>query len=404
MDCLCPRAEDRKATALLTVGAVLRAFLSSVAGVLKLGARPWRVLRRLAACGQPELGAHLYRCPHCHQTHFGPRCCGDRHCPGCRAGQSRRWLAAQLESLLPIPYYHCVFTLPPQLHALVQLNPARLHSLLFDCASQTLLQFGRNRLGGDLGLTAVLHTWGQQLNFHPHLHCIVSGGALGPDGQRWRAPQQRKFLFPVRAVAALFRGKFLHGLKALLDGPEPLRLPEARLRSPAGRRKWFAALYAQRWVVYAKRPFGGPEQVLRYLAHYTHRVAISNRRLVALDRDHQTVTFTYRDYRHGARVKPCTLSAREFIRRFSWHILPAGLVRIRHYGFLANNRRGRDIPRARALLERRSRRRPVRPVALPSWPPRRCPHCGREGLRWVGFIDAHGRTHLRVAVPICDSS
>jgi hypothetical protein len=405
MDRLCPQAQDGKAAPALTVGAVLRAFLSSVAGVLKLGARACGVLRRLAACGQPELGAHLFQCPHCQRRHLGPRSCGDRHCPRCLAGKSRRWLAAQLESLLPIPYYHCVFTLPPELHALVQFNPARLHPLLFDCASQALLEFGRNRLGGDLGLTAVLHTWGQQLNFHPHLHCIVSGGALRPDGQGWRAPRQRKFLFPVRAVAALFRGKFLHGLKAMLDGPEPLRLPDARLRSASARRAWFAQLYARRWVVYAKRPFGGPAQVLSYLAHYTHRVAISNRRLVALDREAQTVTFTYRDYRHGSRVKTCTLSAREFIRRFSWHILPAGLVRIRHYGFLANNRRGRDLPRARALLERQARRRRrVQPAILPSLPPLRCPHCGREGLRWIGFIDAHGRTHLRAPVPLCDSS
>jgi Putative transposase len=310
-----------------------------------------------------------------------------------------------LGSLLPIPYYHGVFTLPPELHALVQFNPARLYPLLFDCASQALLEFGRNRLGGDLGITAVLHTWGQQLNFHPHLHCIVSGGALGPGGQRWRAPKQRKFLFPVRAVAALFRGKFLHGLKSMMDGPEPLRLPEARLRSASARRAWFGQLYARRWVVYAKRPFGGPAQVLSYLAHYTHRVAISNRRLVALDRQRQTVTFTYRDYRHGSQVKQCTLSAREFIRRFSWHILPAGLVRIRHYGFLANNRRGRDLPRARALLERPARRRRrVKPATLPTVPPLRCPHCDREGLRWIGFIDARGRTHLRASVPICDSS
>lgn len=408
MDRLCPVAEDGSpAPPTLTLGTVVRAFLSAVAAVLKLGGRPGRVLRLLAACGTPALGANLYRCAGCQAWHFGPRSCGDRHCPRCQAAQSRQWLQRQLDSLLPIPYYHCVFTLPPELHALVRLNPRPLYPLLFDCASQALLEFGRNRLGGDLGITAVLHTWGQQLNFHPHLHCIVTGGALRADGRRWRAPKQRKFLFPVRAVAALFRGKFLHGLKRLLDDPaQPLRRPLPWPRAGPARRAWFAQRYAQRWVVYAKRPFGGPEQVLSYLAHYTHRVAISNRRLVALDRERQTVTFTYRDYRHGAQVKLLTLTAVEFLRRFCWHILPAGLVRIRHYGLLANNRRRRDLARARALLERRGRRRrPAPPVPVgPPRPPRRCPHCGHEDVRWIGWLDAHGRTHLKVAVPICDSS
>lgn len=407
MDRLCPVAQDGKlAPAALSVGEVLRAFLSCVAARLHLGARPRRVLGLMARCGTPELGANIYACPHCHARHFGPRSCGDRHCPRCLAARSRRWLQAQLASLLPVTYYHCVFTLPKELHALILLNPTRLYPLLFDCASQSLLQFGRHRLGGDLGITALLHTWGQQLNFHPHLHCIVTGGALQPDAQSWRSPKQRKFLFPVRAVAALFRGKFLHGLKVLLDGDPPLRLPSALPAPGKARRPWWTALHTQRWVVYAKRPFGGPQQVLSYLAHYTHRVAISNRRLLALDRQGQTVTFTYRDYRHAAKVKTLTLSALEFIRRFSWHILPAGLVRIRHYGLLANNRRHRDIPLARALLERNGRRRPQpqpAPTASPA-PPLCCPHCGHQGLRWIGWLDLHGRTHLAAPVPICDSS
>ena len=407
MDRLCPVPEDGKAASPApTLGDVLRAFLSSVAAQLKLGTRPRRVLRLLAACGLPELGANIYRCLRCHKPHFGPRSCGDRHCPRCLVAKSWHWLHQQLASLLPSPYYHGVFTLPQELHGLVMLNPTRLYPLLFDCASQALLEFGRHRLGGDLGITAVLHTWGQQLNFHPHLHCIVTGGALRTDGQSWRSPKQRKFLFPVRAVAALFRGKFLYGLKGMLDGPEPLRLPAGWPKSGKACRAWFSQRYTQRWGVYAKRPFGGPEQVLGYLANYTHRVALSNRRLLALDKERQTVTFRYRDDRHGSQVKTLTLSALEFIRRFSWHILPAGLVRIRHYGILANNRRHRDIPRARTLLEQRpGRRRQPKPVTVP--PPRpamRCPHCGHEGLRWIGFLDAHGRTHLKASVPICDSS
>lgn len=407
MDRLCPQAQDGKdPSPSPTLGDVLRAFLSSVVDVLRLGTRARRVFGWLAACGQPELGANIYHCSHCQTRHFGPRSCGDRHCPRCLAAKSHHWLQRQLASLLPVTYYHCVFTLPSELHNLVLLNPTRLYPLLFDAASQALLEFGRNRLGGDLGITVVLHTWGQQLNFHPHLHCIVTGGALWADGRRWRSPKQRKFLFPVRALAALFRGKFLHGLESMLQGPQPLRLPQGHPTSEKPLRAWFSHRYAQRWVVYAKRPFGGPAQVLSYLANYTHRVAISNRRLVALDKERQTVTFTYRDYRHASKVQTRTLSARDFIQRFSWHILPAGLVRIRHYGILANNRRHRDIPRARALLERRSRRRPQpKPAVHPApWPPMRCPHCAQEGLRWIGFLDPHGRTHLKPAVPIRDSS
>jgi hypothetical protein len=408
MDQLCPRVEDGEGVAASpTLGDVLRAFLASAAQFLNLVGRPLRVLRLLAACGLPELGANLYRCCACHKRHFAPRSCGDRHCPRCLASKSRRWLAQQLGSLLPITYYHCVFTLPSELHTLVLLNPTRLYPLLFESATAALLEFGANRLGGDLGITALLHTWGQQLNFHPHLHGIVTGGALRRDGRGWRSPRQRKFLFPIRAVAALFRGKFLHGLQQLLQDPAALRLPEAFPIAGSARRRWFTQLYAQRWVVYAKRPFGGPEQVLAYLANYTHRVAISNRRIVALDPQAQTVTFTYRDYRHASQVKTATLSSVEFIRRFAYHILPPGLVRIRHYGILGNNRRHRDIPRARDLLQRRGSRRPT-PLQPPALPPpkatRRCPHCGHDQLRWLGFIDARGRTHLNAASLLYDSS
>jgi hypothetical protein len=208
-------------------------------------------------------------------------------------------------------------------------------------------------------------------------------------------------------VAALFRGKFLDGVKKLLAQPEALRLPDAAWQDPLQRARKLSTLSAQRWVVYAKRPFGGPAQVLSYLSHYTHRVAVSNRRLVALDPEHQTVTFTWRDYRHGSAVKELTVSALEFIRRFSWHILPVGLVRIRHYGILANNRRHREIPRARALLEPRARRRPqpapTDPVPGPAPEPRKCPHCGSGKVRWIGFIDARGSTHLSRAA-VWDSS
>jgi hypothetical protein len=402
MNRLCSTAEDRPGV-LYTLGGILRAFTGTVLPQLNLGARVRRVLGLLAACGTPELGFTLYECPHCHGRHGTARSCGNRHCPRCLAAKSRHWLAQQTRSLLPTTYYHCVLTLPEELNALVLANPTGLYPLLFDSAAQSLLQFGRNRLQGDLGISAVLHTWGQQLNFHPHLHCIVTGGALSSDGQRWRSPKQRKFLFPVKALSALFRGKFLAGLKDLLE-EGALRSTDPCLADPQLRQRWFSKLYARKWVVYAKRPFGGPEPVLNYLANYTHRVALSNRRIVAVDEQAQTVTFNWRDYRQGGQVKPLTLGAAEFLRRFTRHILPAGLVRIRHYGILANNRRQRDIPRARALLGRR-----LGPAAKqlpqPAPPqPMLCPHCGQSGLRWVGFIDAQGRTHLKTRATALDSS
>src|SRR6266403_1303593 len=305
METLCPSVQSSAEAARdqLTLGGILRAFLPLLLHLLKLSGHKLRVLWQLAACGTPALGANLFHCPHC------------------LAAKSWQWLEKQTRSLLPISYYHCVFTLPAELNSLMLANQRKLYPLLFDCAAQSLLEFGRNRLKGDLGITAVLHTWGQKLDFHPHLHCIVTGGALSPDGKQWRSPKQRKFLFPVQAVAALFRGKFLAGLRQMLAAGE-LHLPDSGLKIPATRARWLALLYRKRWVLYAKCPFGGPQQVLSYLANYTHRVALSNRRIVAVDALHQTVTFTYRDYRHGSQRKQLTLSALEFIRRFSLHILP----------------------------------------------------------------------------------
>jgi Putative transposase/Transposase zinc-binding domain len=405
MDSFCPVVEGSTVSAhqCLTLGAILRAFLTALLPLLKLGKHKLRVLWRLAVCGTPALGANLFACPHCAHRHWAPRSCGDRHCPRCLAAKSRQWLQKQTQSLLPIPYFHCVFTLPAELNSLVLANQRRLYPLLFECAAQSLLEFGRNRLQGDLGITAVLHTWGQKLDFHPHLHCIVTAGALSPDRKQWHSPKQRKFLFPLRALGALFRGKFLAGLAQMLDGAE-LHLPDSQLTIPASCARWFSLLYSKRWVLYAKRPFGGAQQVLRYLANYTHRVALSNRRIIAFDVQHQSVTFTYRDYRHGSQLKELTLSALEFIRRFSLHILPSGLVRIRHYGILGNNRRKRDIQAARAIFERRGRALELQPQSVPD-KPMTCPLCQKPGFRLVAFTDAAGLLHLIGVGPLlCDSS
>ena len=248
METLCPSVQSSSSEAArdeLTVGGILRAFLPLLLHLLKLSGHKLRVLWQLAACGTPALGANLFHCPHCQHRHWAPRSCGNRHCPRCLAAKSWQWLDKQTRSLLPISYYHCVFTLPAELNSLMLANQRKLYPLLFDCAAQSLLEFGRNRLGGNLGITAVLHTWGQKLDFHPHLHCIVTGGALSPDAKRWRSPKQRKFLFPVRAVAALFRGKFLAGLAQMLDAGE-LHLADPRLKTPATRARWFSLLYSKR--------------------------------------------------------------------------------------------------------------------------------------------------------------
>ena len=387
-----------------SLGGILRRFLPALASILRLGKHRRRVLERLAACGTAQMGLNVYTCPHCQHAHCAPRSCGDRHCPACLAGKSHLWLEHQMESLLPVAYYHCVFTLPAQLHGLVLRNQEALYKLLFESASATLLEFGRSRLGGDVGISAVLHTWGQQLDFHPHLHCIVSGGALSADGKHWRSPKQRKFLFPVRALGALFRGKFLHGVRQLLENDQ--LQPGTTIPPPGPRRTdWLADLYKKSWVVYAKRPFGGPQQVLSYLANYTHRVALSNRRIVQVDEAAETVTFRYRDYRHGSQQKQLTLGVGEFVRRFALHILPYKFVRIRHYGILANNRRKRDTKAARSILSRRKIHSPMPIEKRPPPPQMNCPNCGKSGLRLVAFSDARGNLHVvdRKVAPL-DSS
>ena len=275
--------------------------------------------------------------------------------------------------LLPVSYFHVVFTLPHELHGLLLLNQAALYRLFFECAASSLMEFARSRLGGTPGITAILHTWGQQLTYHPHLHCIITAGALSDDAQSWKAPKQRGYLFPEAAVAALFRGKFMAGLRAL---DESLRLPE-----PAAR-PCFDALSKKRWHVYLKRPFGGPQQALAYLANYTHRVAISNSRIQSVDAN--GVRFTYRDYAAARALKTCELSGSAFLERFCLHILPPRFTKIRHFGILANNRRSAAIPQVRRLLHSKKtvelllRLRAQQQLADAPKPSRPCPRC-RDG-------------------------
>lgn len=284
------------------------------------------------------MGYHLYRCSdqQCGALKYQYHSCRDRHCPMCGAMKKEEWIEARTRELLPVPYYHVVFTLPHELNALVMGNRKTLYKLLFDASAATLLSFAKDPqwLGAVPGIISVLHTWGQQLSFHPHVHCIVSGGGISSSG-KWVAGRRTKdkFLFPVKAMAIVYRAKFLEGLKALVR--------EGALSVPYGLNiaSLIGALYRKVWVVYAKRPFGGPGQVIEYLGRYTHKVAISNNRIEVVDREQRTVSFGYKDYADGSSKKQMTLTAAEFVRRFCQHILPKGFTKIRSYGYLAN--RGR---------------------------------------------------------------
>lgn len=389
----------------------------SLAEVLRLGlsvAAPrlpthhWKILRALLACRTPALGGHRYRCQQCGRTHFVPHSCRNRHCPLCQGQAAHRWLEQQEAALLPVPYFHLVFTLPHDLNPLIRQNQRTLYKLLFDAASQTLLEFGQNRFQAQVGITAVLHTWSQTLLDHYHLHCIVTGGGLADEGTRWAAASPH-YLFPVRALAAVFRGKFCAGLQRLYAAGQ---LEFHGQLVPGAARPKFQQLVRQAtrrlWVVYAKRPLAGPQQVLAYLSRYTHRVAISPRRLLHLEAQAQTVTFAWKDYANRARSKTMTLGVGEFVRRFCLHLLPKGLVKIRHFGFLSNRHRQRRVAQARTLLP------PVAPTAAgvsePSSaaaceseapPGVACPYCGSRRLWLVEILPARC---LPRAVPTLDSS
>jgi hypothetical protein len=309
-----------------------------------------RALIDLARCRTAALGGHVEECDRCGHRQVAYNSCRNRHCPKCQATEAARWVEARAADLLPVPYFHVVFTLPAVLGPLALQNPREVYGLLFRAAAETLLQIAADpeHLGAEIGFLAVLHTWGQTLQHHPHVHCVVPGGGLSPDGCRWVACPDGFFL-PVGVLSRVFRGKFLAGLRTAFDRG---RLGfHGRLGGLADA-NWFRQLLADAaridWVVYAKPPFGGPEQVLKYLARYTHRVALSNHRL--LDLKDGRVRFRYKDYARGGKRRVMELSASEFLRRFLQHVLPAGFVRIRHYGFLANRGRQEKVALCRELL------------------------------------------------------
>ncbi len=319
-----------------------------------LGPRQRKAFEAIRDCRTAALGGHIEyveQCDTCGHLVNAYNSCRDRHCPKCQASARAKWLAARQAELLPIPCFHVVFTLPRQIGGLALQNAREIYTILFRAASETLLTIAADpkRLGAAVGFLAVLHTWGQNLHLHPHLHCVVPGGGISPDGARWIGCRKQSFFLPVQVLGSRFRNLFLIYLREAFDnGKLQFHGEMAALARPAA----FAALCNRvrriKWVVHAKPPFGGPEQVLKYLARYTHRVAISNSRILSIADG--KVTFLWKDYADGSKVKPMTLDAVEFIRRFLLHILPAGFVRIRQFGFLANRARREKLALCRALL------------------------------------------------------
>jgi len=350
----------------------------------KLTCEQRRALKDLTVCRTAALGGHVLECLECGHQQIADNSCGNRHCPTCQATAAARWLEAHAADLLPVPYFHVVFTLPNVLDPLALANPRVVYNLLLRSAADTVLEVAANphRLGARTGLLAVLHTWGQTLQFHPHVHCVVPGGGLSADGTRWVGSRPDYFL-PVPVLSQVFRGKFLSRLRRayaagrlrFAGGPVDQAAADARFE------QLVSAAVRTDWVVHAKRPFAGPEVVLKYLARYTHRVAISNSRL--LDFEDGFVRFRYKDYAHGNRQRVLLLPASEFVRRLLLHVLPRGFVRIRHYGLWSNRQRHEDLAWCRRLLngETASEAGSAESIepsqALVSvTPTRSCPNCG----------------------------
>jgi len=334
-----------------------------------------KVMRAIMHCRTAALGGHVDVCPRCGgDKTISYNSCRNRHCPKCQTQARQRWIASRKQELLETRYFHVVFTLPHELHSLILQNQAELYSLLFRTVADTLLEVAANpeHLGAEIGFFGILHTWGQNLLFHPHIHCVIPGGGLSPDQSHWIHPRYPFFL-PIKVLSKVFRGKFVDGLKrAVRHGRLTFAGAIARMAEPKCFGAFLRTLFRQDWVVYAKPAFGGPEQVLRYLGRYTHRVAISNHRLVSFDGN--SVRFRWRDYAHGNKQRWMTVSADEFIRRFLVHVLPKGFVRIRHFGFMANYRRFSSFDLCRQLLGMAAMPRPTEIAqSAPSWI---CPKCG----------------------------
>jgi len=357
-----------------------------------------RVMRAIEVCRTAVLGGHVEQCSQCSHTRIAYNSCRNRHCPKCQNQERAHWLQSRSAELLPVQYFHVVFTLPEPVAGIAFYNQKVVYGILFQAASQTLLTIARDpqHLGAEIGLFAILHTWGQNLLFHPHLHCVVPGGGLSPDHDRWIACRTGFFL-PVRVLSRLFRRLFLEALEdAFYQGKLRFFGELESLQDAIAFAACLASQQDREWVVYAKPPFGGPQQVLEYLGRYTHRVALSNQRILAVANRH--VTFQWKDYRspHQQKSRVMTLDAQEFIRRFLLHCLPAGFPRIRYFGLLANRHRQEKLALCRSLLrtplaELLPDAGPCRAVTLPpaAIPDRLCPECGSGHMIRLGWLPEH---------------
>ena len=352
----------------VSLGAIVRKMSGRLLDAGPLAPYQLRALRAIADCRTPALGGHRDRCTCCAHEHLLWNSCRNRHCPGCGGEARAAWLEAREEDVLDVPYFHAVFTIPEQLNALVLHAPAVLYAILIRAAGESLLSVARTRLRATLGVLAVLHTWGQTLSFHPHVHCVVTGGGLSLDGQKWVRLRKLTFLLAVKVLSRRFRSEVTAAVRgAVRDGS--LTFPPSIPDNSALERLLEASCRSD-WHAYLKKPFGGPAQVLAYLASYTHRIAISNSRIVAFDgRD---VTFRWRDYRQAYASKTMTLDALAFLRRFAMHIVPPRFVRVRYFGFLANRIRRESVTRARLLIASRTS---LRRTDTTKPPRRQCQQC-----------------------------
>jgi len=356
------------------VADVLRAHWSQVP-IMK-GVNSWqlRTLGALMRCRTAEMGGHKDACSSCGTIRISYNSCRNRHCPKCQGQKREQWIDAREAELLNVPYFHVVFTLPSELNSLAIQEPKAVYDSLFAAAWSTLNSFGHDpkHLGAQVGMISILHTWGQQLTLHPHLHCIVPGGGLTKAG-KWKAAKSKgKFLFPVKAMSQVFRARYLEQLRKRCKPSQGL----------------LNKLYKKNWVVYAKRPFAHPMAVIEYLGRYTHKVAISNHRIKALD--DTTVIITYKDYRQGGKKLDLRLSHREFIRRFAMHILPRGFMRIRHYGIVSSTSKIKSLPAIRAQLPDEIPRWKEPRAVGDSFVPGRCPHCKTATMITLEIIPSRG--------------
>jgi len=385
----------------LEVAEVFRQHAEEYLAKYRASPQQRRVLRDVQNCRTAVLGGHVEQCDHCGHQKIAYNSCRNRHCPKCQGPARARWMQAREAELLPVPYFHLVFTLPETLRSLALQNQRVVYDVFFRAVGETLLEVAANpkRLGARIGFLAVLHTWGQNLMHHPHLHCVVPAGGLSAHGAAW-VPSREDFFLPVQVLSLVFRGKFIAFLKqAIGRGQLEYHGSLATLCDPDEMERLLDQAVRNRWVVYAKRPFGGPEQVLKYLARYTHRVAISNRRLLRLDSGQ--VSFSWKDYAHGNQQSTMTLAAVEFIRRFLLHVLPSNFVKIRYYGFMANRCRRESLARCRELLGHppaatvEDQPEQIIPTAelIDETSKARCPECGEGTMRVIARLERQRGPH-----------